>query len=63
MFVGFCCIILSMYGGVCATLLAYLADVFGKQSVGAMPGRLLTVWSTAGALGPLLVSQINDRAL
>ena len=41
-------IILSMYGGGFATVPAYLADMFGTQFVGAIHGRLLTAWSTAG---------------
>ena len=47
-FVGAVCIILSMYGGGFATVPAYLADMFGTQFVGAIHGRLLTAWSTAG---------------
>ena len=62
LFVGFCCVILSMYGGGFATAPAYLADVFGTQFVGAIHGRLLTAWSTAGVLGPVLVSYISQRA-
>ncbi len=61
-FVGLCCLILSMYGGGFATVPAYLADVFGTRFVGAIHGRLLTAWSTAGVLGPLLVSEIGMRA-
>src|SRR5258708_40048791 len=52
LFVAFFCIILSMYGGGFATVPAYLADVFGTQFVGAIHGRLLTAWSTAGIVGP-----------
>ena len=63
LFIGFCCIILSMYGGGFATVPAYLADVFGTQFVGAIHGRLLTAWSTAGVLGPLVVSYISQSAL
>ena len=47
------CVILSMYGGGFATVPAYLADMFGTQFVGAIHGRLLTAWSTAGVIGPL----------
>ena len=63
LFVGLCCVILSMYGGGFATLPAYLADLFGTQFVGAIHGRLLTAWSTAGVLGPVLVSYISARAV
>ena len=54
------CVILSMYGGGFATIPAYLADVFGTQFVGAIHGRLLTAWSTAGVVGPLIVSAIRQ---
>ena len=55
LFVAFFCVILSMYGGGFATVPAYLADMFGTQFVGAIHGRLLTAWSTAGVIGPVLV--------
>jgi len=54
------CVILSMYGGGFATVPAYLADMFGTKMVGAIHGRLLTAWSTAGVLGPVLVNYIRD---
>ncbi len=60
LFVLFFCIILSMYGGGFATIPAYLADVFGTQFVGAIHGRLLTAWSTAGIVGPFLVTGIRQ---
>ena len=59
-FVAFFCIILSMYGGGFATVPAYLADIFGTQMVGAIHGRLLTAWATAGVLGPVLVNYIRE---
>lgn len=54
------CIILSMYGGGFATVPAYLADMFGTQMVGAIHGRLLTAWATAGILGPVVVNYIRE---
>jgi len=60
LFVAFICVILSMYGGGFATVPAYLADIFGTQYVGAIHGRLLTAWSTAGLLGPIVVTQITQ---
>ena len=57
------CIILSMYGGGFATVPAYLADIFGAQFVGAIHGRLLTAWSTAGVVGPLVVGYIRDAQI
>jgi MFS family permease len=63
LFVAFFCVILSMYGGGFATVPAYLADVFGTQFVGAIHGRLLTAWSTAGILGPLVVTYIRESQI
>jgi MFS family permease len=60
LFVLCICIILSMYGGGFATVPAYLADLFGTQFVGAIHGRLLTAWSTAGIIGPVVVSYIRE---
>lgn len=60
LFVGIFCLILTMYGGGFATVPAYLADIFGTQFVGAIHGRLLTAWSTAGVLGPVLVNYIRE---
>ncbi len=63
LFVGAFCIILSMYGGGFATVPAYLADLFGTQMVGAIHGRLLTAWATAGILGPVVVNYMRDYQL
>jgi MFS family permease len=52
-------IILSMYGGGFATIPAYLRDIFGTMHVGAIHGRLLTAWSAAGVLGPVLINYIR----
>ncbi len=54
------CVCLSFYGGGFATIPAYLADLFGTQFVGAIHGRLLTAWSAAGLLSPLLINIIRD---
>jgi len=56
-------IILSMYGGGFATVPAYLADIFGTQFVGAIHGRLLTAWSTAGIIGPVVVNYLREFQL
>jgi MFS family permease len=63
LFVSFFCIILSMYGGGFATVPAYLADIFGTQFVGAIHGRLLTAWSTAGIIGPVVVNYIREAEI
>ncbi|GAB2916370.1 OFA family MFS transporter [Streptomyces mayteni] len=53
-------LLLSFYGGGFATIPAYLRDLFGTYQVGAIHGRLLTAWSVAGVLGPLIVNAIAD---
>ena len=60
LFVACVSVILTMYGGGFATIPAYLADMFGTQFVGAIHGRLLTAWSVAGVLGPVLVNYIRQ---
>ena len=52
-----------MYGGGFATIPAYLADIFGTQHVGAIHGRLLTAWSLAGIIGPMLISYLREYQL
>jgi MFS family permease len=63
LFVAALCLILSMYGGGFATVPAYLADLFGTQMVGAIHGRLLTAWATAGVLGPVVVNYMREYQL
>jgi len=63
LFVAAFCVILSMYGGGFATVPAYLADMFGTQFVGAIHGRLLTAWSTAGIIGPVVVNYLREFQL
>jgi hypothetical protein len=54
---------LSRESGAFATIPAYLADIFGTHMVGAIHGRLLTAWSTAGVIGPVLVNYIREYQL
>jgi MFS family permease len=63
LFVAGVCVTVSMYGGGFATVPAYLADLFGTQFVGAIHGRLLTAWATAGILGPVLVNYMRAYQL
>jgi MFS family permease len=60
LFVVVACLIISMYGGGFSTAPAFLSDLFGKYQVGAIHGRLLTAWSTAGVLGPLIVHSLSE---
>lgn len=60
LFVGALVVLLTMYGGGFATIPAYLRDVFGTAEVGAIHGRLLTAWSVAGIMGPVLVNYVRE---
>jgi hypothetical protein len=60
LFVAACAVILSMYGGGFATIPAYLRDMFGPANVSSIHGRLLTAWSVAGVLGPVLVNYLRQ---
>lgn len=53
-------VIVSMYGGGFATVPAYLRDMFGTRYVGAIHGILLTAWSAAGIVGPVLINYIRE---
>jgi hypothetical protein len=61
LFVVVAAVLISMYGGGFATIPAYLKDLFGGYNVSAIHGRLLTAWSTAGIVGPLIVNGILDH--
>ena len=63
MFYAATMIIFTMYGGGFATIPAYLADIFGTRFVGGIHGRLLTAWSTAGVLGPAVITALRDYSL
>ncbi|RME35561.1 MAG: MFS transporter [Gammaproteobacteria bacterium] len=56
-------IIFTMYGGGFSTIPAYLADIFGTKYVGGIHGRLLTAWSTAGVLGPLIITSLRESSM
>lgn len=56
-------VVLTMYGGGFATIPAYLRDMFGTMQVGAIHGRLLTAWSIAGVLGPLIVNRLRQSQI
>jgi len=54
------CVLMSMFGGGFAIVPAYLSDLFGDEMISAIQGRVLTAWSTAGVIGPLLISTLRD---
>jgi MFS family permease len=55
-------VIFTMYGGGFATIPAFLADMFGAQNVGAIHGVLLTSWSAAAIAGPVIITELSNRA-
>ncbi|HWB06015.1 MAG TPA: OFA family MFS transporter [Verrucomicrobiales bacterium] len=61
LFVCLTAVIISMYGGGFATIPAYLKDMFGTYQVGAIHGRLITSWSMAAVIGPLLINGLYDQ--
>jgi nitrate/nitrite transporter NarK len=63
LFVAIATVLISMYGGGFATIPAYLRDLFGTYHVSAIHGRLLTAWSVAGVLGPVLVNYMREYQL
>jgi len=63
LFIASYAVIMSMYGGGFSTIPAYLADIFGTRYVGAIHGRLLTAWSTAGVAGPVLVNYLRESQI
>ncbi|MCT8138995.1 OFA family MFS transporter [Anaerobacillus sp. CMMVII] len=52
--------VLTIYGGGFAALPAFIGDLFGTKQLGAIHGLILTSWSMAGVMGPLLVAYIRD---
>ena len=54
--------IFTMYGGGFATIPAFLADIFGSENVGAIHGALLTAWSAAAIVGPVIITELSNSA-
>jgi len=57
------CYLLACYGGGFATMPAFAADSFGPGYIGKVYGFMLTAWSVAGIIGPLVFAQIPKQAL
>jgi MFS family permease len=55
-------IVFTMYGGGFATIPAFLADIFGPENVGAIHGALLTAWSAAAVVGPVIITELSKQA-
>ena len=54
--------VFTMYGGGFATMPAFLADLFGARNVGAIHGAVLTAWSVAAVMGPVIITELSERA-
>jgi MFS family permease len=55
-------VVFTMYGGGFATIPAFLADMFGAENVGAIHGVILTAWSAAAIVGPVIITELSNRA-
>jgi MFS transporter, OFA family, oxalate/formate antiporter len=55
------CIIMLCYGGGFGTMPAFAADRFGAENVGSIYGLMLTAWSFAGVLGPMLIAALRQQ--
>jgi OFA family oxalate/formate antiporter-like MFS transporter len=54
------CVVLLCYGGGFGTMPAFAADYFGAENVGSIYGLMLTAWSFAGVLGPMLIAALRE---
>ena len=53
-------VMLMCYGGGFGTMPAFTADYFGSKNVGPIYGLMITAWSAAGAVGPLLIAYLRQ---
>jgi MFS transporter, OFA family, oxalate/formate antiporter len=60
-FTALACIIMLCYGGGFGTMPAFAADRFGAENVGSIYGLMLTAWSFAGVLGPMLIAALRQQ--
>ena len=54
-------VILTCYGGGFASIPAYISDLFGLKEMPTIHGFILTAWSLAGIVGPMLNSYVYER--
>jgi OFA family oxalate/formate antiporter-like MFS transporter len=55
------CYVLSCFGGGFAIMPSMLIDVYGPKRMSRVYGIILTAWSAAGILGPLIVARLKDN--
>lgn len=54
-------VILTCYGGGFASIPAYISDLFGLKEMPTIHGFILTAWSLAGIVGPMLNSYVYQK--
>lgn len=54
-------LILTCYGGGFASIPAYISDLFGLKEMPTIHGFILTAWSLAGIVGPMLNAYVYEK--
>ena len=54
-------VVLTCYGGGFASIPAYISDLFGLKEMPTIHGFILTAWSLAGIVGPLLNAYVYEQ--
>lgn len=60
-FIAVTFVILTCYGGGFASIPAYISDLFGLKEMPTIHGFILTAWSLAGIVGPMLNAYVYER--
>jgi OFA family oxalate/formate antiporter-like MFS transporter len=55
------CYVLSCFGGGFAIMPSFVTDVYGTKRMARVYGVILTAWSAAGVVGPLVVASLKDN--
>jgi MFS transporter, OFA family, oxalate/formate antiporter len=55
------CYVLSCFGGGFAIMPSMVIDVYGPKRMSRLYGVILTAWSAAGILGPLIIANLKDN--
>jgi OFA family oxalate/formate antiporter-like MFS transporter len=61
LFGGLICYILLCYGGGFGTMPSFVLDAFGPGLMAVVYGVILTAWSAAAAVGPMIFAGIKDH--
>lgn len=54
-------VILTCYGGGFASIPAYISDLFGLKEMPTIHGFILTAWSLAGIVGPMINAYVYEQ--